>query len=49
MLREPIWETCPSTAEICITAALSNTLVTDKPIALEKISLYDMQNLGNAC
>ena len=39
----------PRTVEIWITAPLSYSMITAKPIALEKVCLIDMQNLGTTC
>ena len=41
--------TCPRTVEICITALLSDSLITAKSIELDKVSLIDTLNLGTAC
>ena len=42
------WQTCLRTVEICITAPLSNWLITAKWIELENVSLIDMLNLATA-
>ena len=49
MLSQAIYQTFPGTVEICITAPLSDSLVTGKEIVFEKISVLDMTNLGTVC
>ena len=48
-LWQAIWQTFPSTVEICITASLSYSLSTEESIELEKLSLIDMKNLEIGC
>ena len=48
-LWKAIWQTFPSTVEICITASLSYSLSTEESIEFEKLSLIDMKNLEIGC
>ena len=41
-----MWQRCPSSVEMCIWAPFPHSLVTGNKIGLEKLSLFDMQNLG---
>ena len=42
-------ETYPSTVEICITAPLSYSFLTNKEIVFGNVSLIDIQNFGTSC